>query len=216
MVARAHPRLLGYGAATAALVLMGVALASPAVVALAAPFAVWLAVGAALVRRPRLSAEVALEPSRSAEGQEIVCRAEFRSADAPWLELELPVPAGITSSTGPLRLRVRGDRRAELRVRCGRWGAYRLGPVRALAQDALGLFTYEADLGRALPLRVYPAWSRLRELVPPRRTQVFFGNRIARQSGDGIEFSEVRQFFPGDLVRRINWRVTARTGVPHV
>ena len=141
MVLRAHPRLLGYGAATAALVLMGVALASPAVVALAAPFAVWLAVGAALVRRPRLTAEVALEPSRSAEGQEVACLARFRNADVPWLELELPVPSGITASTGPLRLRVRGDRQAELRFHCGRWGAYRLGPAGARDQDALGLFS---------------------------------------------------------------------------
>ncbi len=216
MIPRAHPRLLGYGAATAALVLMGVALASPAVVALAAPFALWLAVGAALVRRPRLSADVSLEPSRSAEGQVVTCLVQFRNGDAPWLEMELPTPQGVASASGRLRLRVRGDRRAELRVSCGRWGAYRLGPVRARAQDALGLFSYDLSLGQPLPLRVYPSWDQLRQLVPPRRTQVFFGNRIARQSGDGIEFSEVRQFLPGDLVRRINWRVTARTGVPHV
>ena len=216
MSPRAHPRLVGYAALTAALVLMGVALASPAVVALAAPFAVWIGVGAALVRRPRLEALVSLDPDRSAEGQEVACRVQFQDANAPWLELELPVPDGLTAETGPLRLRARGERTAELRLRCRRWGAYRLGPVRARAQDSLGLFTYHADLGTPLGLRVYPSWDRLRRVVPPRRTQVFAGNRIARQSGEGIEFSEVRQFLPGDLVRRINWRVTARTGVHHV
>ncbi len=34
--------------------------------------------------------------------------------------------------------------------------------------------------------------------------------------GRGLEFEEVRAYVPGDDVRNIDWRVTARTGVPHL
>ncbi len=34
--------------------------------------------------------------------------------------------------------------------------------------------------------------------------------------GHGIEFSEVREYYPGDDIRTIDWNVTARTGDPYV
>ncbi|MBN2381402.1 DUF58 domain-containing protein [bacterium] len=34
--------------------------------------------------------------------------------------------------------------------------------------------------------------------------------------GRGMEFSEVREYLPGDDIRTIDWNVTARTGKPHV
>lgn len=34
--------------------------------------------------------------------------------------------------------------------------------------------------------------------------------------GRGIEFEEVREYIPGDEIRSIDWKVTARTGLPHI
>jgi uncharacterized protein (DUF58 family) len=34
--------------------------------------------------------------------------------------------------------------------------------------------------------------------------------------GRGMEFDEVREYYPGDDIRTIDWNVTARTGFPHV
>ena len=41
------------------------------------------------------------------------------------------------------------------------------------------------------------------------------GHRASLIKGRGMEFAEVRHYQPGDDVRTIDWRVTARTGKVH-
>jgi uncharacterized protein (DUF58 family) len=42
------------------------------------------------------------------------------------------------------------------------------------------------------------------------------GGHASRQLGGGLDFAEHRRYQPGDDPRRIDWRVTARIGQPHV
>jgi uncharacterized protein (DUF58 family) len=42
------------------------------------------------------------------------------------------------------------------------------------------------------------------------------GTHLSRFQGRGVEFDEVRPYQPGDDVRSMDWRVTARTGKPHI
>jgi uncharacterized protein (DUF58 family) len=53
---------------------------------------------------------------------------------------------------------------------------------------------------------------RTRRLV----NDVFSGEYHSVFKGRGMEFAEVREYFPGDDVRTIDWNVTARLGHPYV
>src|SRR5204863_319240 len=52
----------------------------------------------------------------------------------------------------------------------------------------------------------------VKSCVAPRETQLFTGNRVSRATGEGLEFADLREFVPGDRIRRINWRASARRG----
>ena len=53
---------------------------------------------------------------------------------------------------------------------------------------------------------------RSRKLV----NEVFSGKYQSVFKGQGIEFTEVREYVPGDDIRRIDWNVTARRGAPFI
>ena len=106
-----------------------------------------------------------------------------------------------------------GERESSRRRSAFRGGASTGSAALGLAAfDRLGLFVFEQELPAGHLLRVYPREERLREIVRPRDTQAYVGNLVARQKGEGIEFADLRLYQPGDRVRRVNWKATARRG----
>ncbi len=53
--------------------------------------------------------------------------------------------------------------------------------------------------------------------LPRRRSgSILAGRHASRVRGRGLNFEEIRDYFPGDDVRTIDWKVTLRLGSPHV
>src|SRR5581483_4992591 len=156
---------------------------------------------------------VALARERALEGEEVVATVALTSAaGADRVDVFLPLPDELAAERNPRAVRLVGAERAELEVvlRCERWGAFALGPALVRASDRLGFHRWEAPLGPRQPLRVYPTAETLRTLVAPLETQVFVGNQTSRARAEGIEFADLREWQPGDRLRSVNWRASAR------
>ena len=215
MTGLTSPRLPVYASLAAAGLVAGLAFGRVEPVALAAPFVLAL-VAAAAVRRPQVSFRLSLDRERALEGDEVKVTIELSSTEGvDRLELLVPLPQELSAEGGAARallLRAGEERTVELTLRCERWGAFTIGPPLVRTRDLLGLRSWESGAGEGQPLRVYPREETLRSLVPALETQVFAGNQVSRVLGEGIEFADLREWQPGDRVRRVNWRATALRG----
>jgi len=209
------PRVTAYAGLSTIFLLAALAVRRPELAVLALPFALPLALGLRLARAPELRVDLDVERATALEQDELEVELTVSSkTPVERLELVLVVPDGLEVVSGAsaqsLRLGWEDERTLELRLRCLRWGNYELGDVRLRARDRLGLTAWETRLDRRQRLRVYPLPETLRRIVQPVSTQLYTGNEVARQKGEGMEFADLRLFAPGDRVRSINWRASAR------
>jgi len=212
---RASPRLAAYGFLCALGLVGALAARRPEIVALAAPFALVLGLATLADRPPRLRASLTLERERALEGEVLDATLAVRTFE-PIARVEVyavvPPAISVVGDVLPASLHLVPDEPEEvpLRLACPSWGSYHLGDVRLRAADSLALFSWEQRVGTMERLRVYPRPETLRRLVSPLSTQAAIGSEVARTKGDGLEFADLRPFVPGDRVRAVNWRASAR------
>jgi uncharacterized protein (DUF58 family) len=214
MTRAGNPRLVGYVSLAALGLLGALALRRPELAVAAAPFALVVALGVR-ARDPRVAVAFTMGAERTLEGADEDVTLTVRSERAvDRLELLLDLPAGVQVAAGEearsLRLHAGEERELDVALRCARWGVYDLGAVKVRARDPWRLVTWESHVGASHRLKAYPRPLTLRRLLAPMETQAFAGSQVARTKGDGVEYADIRDFVPGDRVRSINWRASAR------
>jgi uncharacterized protein (DUF58 family) len=192
----------------------------PDVVVLAVPFAGAAAWGA--VRRPRAApaVELALEEPTVFEGQVTAARVEVGDGDVgdvlavcvdagPWVRWR---PASGTVATAVDE----ASAAVPVPLRAVRWGRHSVWLTSAAATSFLGAYrTGRASAGPVM-LTTLPLSAEFDAVDAMPRPAGLVGLHRANRQGSGSEPAEVRQFRTGDRLRRINWRVSSRTGLLHV
>jgi uncharacterized protein (DUF58 family) len=124
--------------------------------------------------------------------------------------MELPVGAGVASFPVP-RLRPGASHEEIFTIPTHRRSVIRLGPVRSVRADPLGLLRREV------------VWTEPEELFVHPRTKSLSGSstgflrdlegRVTQDiSNSDVSFHALRDYVPGDDRRHIHWKTTARTG----
>ena len=98
-------------------------------------------------------------------------------------------------------------------VRCSRRGAYEIGPLVTVVSDPLGICEREHVVAEPFELLVHPRV----DLVSDRPLTRQFEDPpirppVSKPWPSGLEFYGMREYQPGDDLRRIVWRASARTG----
>ncbi len=170
-----------------------------------------------------------LSQSRAFFGDEITYEIELtnrKPLPLPWLQIQDELPEQVTLLKGkttstreervilnnmfPISMYHRVTRRFPMQ--CRRRGHFIFGPTRIHSGDLFGFFRRDMFVEKLDSLLVYPRLVPLERLGIP--SQQLFGDiRLRRHLfQDPVLTAGVREYLPGDSLKRIHWKSTARLG----
>jgi uncharacterized protein (DUF58 family) len=208
---------------TGLLLVLGVALGRVDLVLLAAPFAIGAAIGLRRMPRSAPELEISADSEHLVEGGRVDAGLTVTNPDvigydlvvlrtrtSPWLELrQADRPFAVTVAPD-------GWTAVELPGAALRWGRHDVGPAAARVAACGGLLACRPVLTPGRGVRVYPETEPFAATEAMPAAAGLVGNHRSRRPGEGGELAGVRQFAPGDRLRRIDWRVSLRTRDLHV
>lgn len=205
--------------------LLGAALGVDALMALAVGGFAVLLVAWGQARRGLAGLQVAREVYPSAFEDDAVPVSlvlDNRSRRTSWL-VEIrdsfgPAVADRQALLEPGPLRAARRRRLVYRTACSRrWGIYAVGPLTLSASDPFGLFHAERGVPDVTPFAVFPrVWTVAGIEKLGARPSLSSQEVTSTRPGQSLAYLGVRDFRPGDDLRRIHWPATARRGAPVV
>jgi uncharacterized protein (DUF58 family) len=203
---------LGYG-----LLLAGLATRNGGMLALALLLVLYLAAGLLFGPQPiKLQVARVVTPDRVSPGDPVYIHLTITNLGGGLEDILLEdlLPPGVSvmdGSNSVLTSLPSGETLEIDYVAQASRGLYSFPGLQASAVDHLGVF--HRLIGGLVPgkVQVLPKSPQLKRFpIRPRQTRVYSGLIPARQGGSGVDFFGVRLYEPGDPLRRINWRTSAR------
>ena len=180
--------------------------------------ALWLAFVAVFFFKPSMVVELEriVPHNRFLEGTEIDVVLRIRAGERiPSLKIREDLPEGLELIEGStewvLSLRKGELRELRYRVRVKR-GIHEFNWVELDYRDPFGLFYFKKRFDLYTEIIGVPIIEDVPTPYSTRGTKVTVGPLPSPRVGEGVEFHAIREYQPGDPLKIINWKATARTG----
>jgi uncharacterized protein (DUF58 family) len=210
-------RILILGGVIYILLVLALATTNGTLLALTLPFLVYLGVGFIFIPgKPEISATRKLSRDRAYPGQEIHVQLKLIN-HGPAIEVaqiidQTPEGLQIVEGKNHLLTKLNPNESVEIEYTViGPRGFYHFQGIEVKTSDTLQIRTHRTFVHTDERVFVQPTQMRLDRLaIRPRNTRVYAGYIPARTGGAGVEFFGVREYQPGDPLRWVNWRASAR------
>lgn len=93
-------------------------------------------------------------------------------------------------------------------------GEYHFGKIRVFAITIIGFISRRSTIEQTQKIPVYPSFIQMRkfEMYAISNRLSDLGIKKIRRIGHTMEFDQIREYVPGNDVRSINWKASARAG----
>jgi uncharacterized protein (DUF58 family) len=125
---------------------------------------------------------------------------------------ELPYQFQQRNTSHYLKLEIRGKNKMHYNLRPMTRGVYQFGSLLSYVSTPLGLLQRRITNVGTSAVKVYPSYQQLKKNQLLATSQnLFFGVKKIRRLGHSMEFEKIKSYVPGDDIRTINWKATARS-----
>jgi uncharacterized protein (DUF58 family) len=132
----------------------------------------------------------------------------FLPRDEFWAQ-KSPEKAGVSEPVAEVLVADQAEVRCTLSASA--WGSHDVGRAHIEVTEPYGLFRWSGIVTDMTRVRVHPTPTQLRNLLTPWLVRRVSGAHRTTALGRGVEYADTREFGPGDSLRDINWRASARS-----
>ncbi|MFW5946779.1 MAG: DUF58 domain-containing protein [Candidatus Natronoplasma sp.] len=125
----------------------------------------------------------------------------------------LPSLVEIIEGSNRKVIKLEGNEEKEMsyKISCPITGKIDIGPIKIKNRDPLDFVSKDTELGERMTLRVLPQTQEMQSVdIHPSYTKHWLGDIKSKNIGIGSEFFALREYHPGDEIRDINWKATAK------